>query len=134
MSVTLSITGGTLSTTTATISNQAVPKAVLLTVTQSGAGNATTVTLGTRAYSSKSTLLRYPDMPLGVRLSLFSSGAGPPVVTGTAKPDYNGPPTQLPKSVQPGNLDTVSVIKIRQGHVDDLQHKRGCDSTTGIGT
>ena len=77
MSVSLSVTGGTLSTTTATIVKGSTESGAI-TVTQSGAG-ATTVTLGTA-----------PTIPsgyygiqtaVGNPIVLFSAGAAPAVVT-----------------------------------------------------
>ena len=77
MSVSLSVTGGTLSTTTATIAKGSTESSAI-TVTQSGAG-ATTVTLGTA-----------PTIPsgyygiqaaVGNPLVLFSAGAAPTTVT-----------------------------------------------------
>ena len=77
MSVTLSVSGGSLSATTATVARGSTESSAI-TVTQSGAG-ATTVTLGTAPTvpSSHNGI----QTTVGNPLVLFSVGAAPPAVT-----------------------------------------------------
>ena len=128
MSVTLSITGGTLSSTTATIAKGSTESSAI-TVTQSGAG-ATTVTLGTAPTVPSS--YRGIQTAVGSSLVLFSSGAGPPVVmeqpsTTTLLPNYPNPfnpetwiPYQLSKSAKVTltiyNIRGVAIRQLALGH------------------
>ncbi len=128
MSVTLSVTGGTLSSTTATIAKGSTESSAI-TVTQSGAG-ATTVTLGTAPTVPSS--YRGIQTAVGSSLVLFSSGAGPSAVmeqpsATTLLPNYPNPfnpetwiPYQLSKSAKVTltiyNIRGVVVRQLALGH------------------